>query len=115
MRASTTDFISAVSKEQSRGALESDGVSGFIKFCLYHRILTRKLLINNQRGFPDYTLFFPSGSVIFIEMKRPSGGFLSIQQKRIRTQLEQQKQLVYVCKGFSEARSVVEAHIKLEA
>jgi hypothetical protein len=48
-------------------------------------------------------------------MKRPLGGILSIQQKRIRTQLEQQKQLVYVCKGFSEARSVVEAHIKPEA
>jgi len=111
MQASETEFLSAVSKEQKRGALESDGADGFIKFCLRRRIFICRLILNNKRGFPDFTLFFPSGEIIFIEMKRPAGGLLSIHQKRVRTQLEQQKQLVYVCEGFSEAREVVESHM----
>ena len=108
---SVQEFLAGVAREKKRGLLESCGEDGFIKFCRSMRIVPLKLVINGQRGFPDFTLYYSTGLTIYIEMKRPKGGRISPQQKSVRLTLERQGQIVYVCRGFKEARAVVESHL----
>jgi hypothetical protein len=42
---------------------------------------TRKLQYVNRRGCPDRLVMLPGGAVHLIELKRPSGGRLSVHQR----------------------------------
>jgi hypothetical protein len=39
-----------------------------------------KVKLDGQRGFPDRLIVLPGGRVAFVELKRPGGGVVSVQQ-----------------------------------
>lgn len=64
-----------------------------------------------KRGVPDLFVFV-SGRTVAIEMKRRSGGRLSVDQKYWLDVIAEHGGLSYVCKGAQEAIKVVEGIIR---
>ncbi len=58
-------------------------------------------------GVPDYLIVFPH-KIIFIELKREKGGVLSQSQKVWIDALNKASTEAYVCKGFTEAKEVID-------
>lgn len=52
-----------------------------VSLCEKNEWLIRKLSYVGRRGCPDRLVILPGGGVHFIELKKPRGGALSIQQK----------------------------------
>lgn len=68
--------------------------------------------MKNQRaglraGFPDLAII-ANGTFFCIEMKRQKGGTVSPQQKEWHEALNAAGVPTYVCKGFEEARRVID-------
>ena len=65
-------------------------------------------------GVPDVCIPVPNKKYhgLYIEMKRQKGGRVSEKQKEWIERLNQNGYLAVVCKGFNEAREVVEKYIK---
>lgn len=74
-----------------------------------HDILSFKTDSTSTRGWPDLTVIYPSGAVIFIEMKTPRG-VLSPDQLRVHALLRKQKGVVYVIRSIEEAQDLIKAH-----
>lgn len=74
-----------------------------------HDILAFKTDSTSTRGWPDLTVIYPSGAVIFIEMKTKTGR-LSPDQVRVHALLRKQKGIVYVVRSLQEAENLIEAH-----
>jgi len=69
------------------------------------------------KGFPDYAIIIKDKSnnnrLVFIEMKRTKGGRLSPEQKEWIKELNKCKGVkAYICKGFLEAKEVVDKYTK---
>lgn len=66
-----------------------------------------------ETGVPDLFLPTASGSYhgLFIEMKRTKGSVTSKEQKRWHEYLNSQGYLCVVCKGFGEAKEVIECYL----
>lgn len=63
-----------------------------------------------RAGFPDLAII--ANDVFFcIEMKRSSGGVLSKEQKEWHESLRAAGIPVYVCKGFDEAKLVIDNYL----
>lgn len=65
------------------------------------------------RGFPD--VFLPVRKAgyggLFIELKRPRGGKLTPEQRAWLEELGEQGYLAVCCRGFEEARRVLEGYL----
>lgn len=69
----------------------------------------------HYKGIPDVTVLLPSGKVIFIELKRIKGGFVSPEQKKWIKDLQDLGYPARVCRGADEAIDFVEEELeKLE-
>lgn len=74
--------------------------------------VSKSQAIKNKRlgtspGVPDYLILTPTG-IIFVEMKRRTGGRLSAYQKEWLAALTQCNVPAKVCAGFDEAKQFVE-------
>ena len=67
-----------------------------------------------RKGVPDLCLPVARGGYhgLYIEMKRISGSNLTKEQREWISMLEQQGYLAVVCKGFEQARMVLERYLK---
>ena len=65
-------------------------------------------------GVPDICIPVPNKKYhgLYIEMKRQKGGRVSEKQKEWIDRLNSLGYLVVVCRGFDEAREVIEEYIK---
>lgn len=66
-----------------------------------------------SKGFPDMFLPVPNSKFhgLFIEMKRQKGGTLSKEQKAWLEYLNSAGYQAVVCKGFLEAKEVIECYL----
>jgi L-cysteine desulfidase len=66
-----------------------------------------------SKGFPDIFLPVPNSQFhgLFIEMKRKKGGALSKEQKAWLEHLNSVGYQAVVCKGFLEAKEVIECYL----
>jgi len=66
-----------------------------------------------SKGFPDLFLPVPNSKFhgLFIEMKRQKGGMLSKEQKEWIDYLNSAGYQAVVCKGFLEAKEVIECYL----
>lgn len=78
--------------------------------------LIRNRQLGVKSGVPDLFYPVPIGSYhgLFIEMKRKQGGVLSEAQKRWVKALRSLGYRVEVCKGWEEARAVLEGYLNDE-
>lgn len=71
-----------------------------------NKVTAYKMKMEGQsKGVPD--LFIPEWR-LFIEMKRQKGGSLSTEQKEWKEYLDSVGYRVEVCRGFEEAKKVIE-------
>jgi hypothetical protein len=63
-----------------------------------------------RKGLPDLFLIV-NKQAIFIEMKRKQGGILSNEQKVWIEKINQTNIKAFVCKGFQEAKAIVDKFI----
>jgi len=75
--------------------LERDLERYFTKQCKALKLMTLKLNVRYNRGWPDRVVIFNDGTVIWVELKRP-GGKLSALQSKVILELRECKQEVYV-------------------
>lgn len=80
---------------------EHDITRIFLRAAKKHGCLTLKLVVCGVTGFPDWTLFLPSGRVIFVELKG-DGGRLSPRQKIMLDKLKELGQDVRVVQTKDE-------------
>ena len=91
-----------------------------IRFCasanggsrnLYEAVKLKKMGISP--GFPDIEIPLPRGKYhgLYIEMKRCDGGVVSQPQKEWIDYLNKNGYMAKVCKGFDEAKLVIETYI----
>ena len=66
-----------------------------------------------KAGIPDIFLPVPRGKHhgLYIEMKRRKGGRLSVEQSKVIGRLRGQGYRAEVCKGWEEARDVIEEYM----
>lgn len=64
-----------------------------------------------KAGFPDMVVII-NQQLIFVELKRTSGGIVSKVQKDWIEALKNAGQVTKVCKGFAEFKTVVDEYIK---
>ena len=66
-------------------------------------------------GFPDIIIFEPRGNYhgLAIELKREKGGRVSEAQKECLDELNARGYLAVVCRGFTEAKDVIDRYLKL--
>jgi len=75
--------------------LERDLEAHFAKQCKQLGLMTLKLNVRYQRGWPDRLVVLPLGNILWVELKRP-GGKLSPLQDKVIKQLKSWQQEVYV-------------------
>jgi hypothetical protein len=63
-----------------------------------------------RAGFPDLAII-ANGSFFCIEMKRTKGGTLTPEQKSWHQALNDAGVPAYVCRGFDEAKTVIDRHL----
>lgn len=63
-----------------------------------------------RSGLPDYIIII-NGLVVWLEMKRKTGGVISVTQKEWIERLESAAQVVHVARGLDEAIEVVKTYI----
>lgn len=63
-----------------------------------------------RAGFPDLVII-ANGKFFCIEMKRRTGGTVSPAQKDWHAALQAAGVPVYVCKGFDEAKKVIDSYL----
>lgn len=70
-----------------------------------------------KSGVPDIHLAAPSNGYhgLYIEMKRLKGGSTSETQKEWLDKLNKQGYMAVVCRGWVEAKSVIEGYLKTKA
>jgi len=66
-----------------------------------------KFLPDYARGFPDRIAVFPDGSVIWVELKRPHGGRVSVAQKVAHVRLRKLHQRVEIVTSKAEADALL--------
>ena len=72
-------------------------------------ILAHKMECSSTRGWPDLTLIYPSGVVVFVEVKTPRGT-TSTYQDKIHAQIRERKGIVYVIDSIEQAATLCTAH-----
>lgn len=67
-------------------------------------------------GFPDLFIYEPRNgySGLAIEMKKEKGGVVSDNQKQWISDLNERGYVAYVCKGFIDAKKVIDNYFKCE-
>ena len=67
-------------------------------------------------GFPDLFIYEPRGSYhgLAIEMKRVKGGKLSEAQAKCLAELNERGYKAAVCRGFDEAKKIIDDYLKGE-
>lgn len=83
------DFIDRSRRLKRTKAIPKEIVleADFRQYAVSIGFRTMKLVILNQRGFPDVTIFAPGGKIAFAEFKRP-GKKISANQKIVKSALE---------------------------
>lgn len=68
-----------------------------------------------RTGFPDFFVYEPRGGFhgLAIEMKRRRGGQVSDAQAACLEELERNGYKAVVCRGFDEARAVVDRYLEM--
>lgn len=66
------------------------------------------------RGTPDILIFQPNARYhgLFIEMKRLKDGRVKPDQEKFKDRLNQLGYLSVICKGFDEAKTVIDEYLK---
>lgn len=80
-----------------------------MKLCKQHAILAVKVDSSSTRGWPDLTLLLPCGTVLFIEVKTPTGR-LSELQKHMLGRIEQNNGKAYVINSLDYFRQLLRQH-----
>jgi hypothetical protein len=75
--------------------LERDLEGYFSKQCKKYGLLTLKLNVRFQRGWPDRIVPLENGEVLWVELKRP-GGVLSPMQEKVHDELMARGHKVFV-------------------
>jgi len=75
--------------------LERDLEGYFSKQCKKHGLLTLKLNVRFQRGWPDRIVPLENGEVLWVELKRP-GGTVSPMQEKVHNELTVRGHKVFV-------------------
>lgn len=67
-----------------------------------------------RKGYPDLQLLYPSNNYhgLIIEMKRKTGGTVSPEQKDFLKWFNENGYKAVVCKGFDEAKTVINEYLK---
>jgi len=60
-----------------------------------------------RKGFPDLSLMLPEGKVLHLELKRPSGGVQSSDQKEIEQILTRLNHQYYIVRSVDEAFKLI--------
>jgi hypothetical protein len=67
------------------------------------------------KGFPDIFIYEPRDAFhgLAIEMKREKGGVVSLHQKEWHKKLTERRYFCAICKGFDEAKKVIDEYLHL--
>lgn len=74
-----------------------------------HGILCVKVDSSSSRGWPDLTCVLPNGTVLFLELKTPTGKLSRLQEHMI-DKLKRNKANVYVIRSVEEFDRLVTSH-----
>ena len=80
---------------------------------LKYRAKALKLILKDERGFPDRTVIFDNGYIFFIEFKRNEKEKTSPQQDITIKELRSQGCKVYICWTVEQAMKVTEEEFML--
>lgn len=71
--------------------------------------------IGTTKGVPDYLLPVARGafSALWIEMKRPGGGTVSLEQRLFIEKLQQNCNRVVICDNWEKAKEEIECYLDL--
>jgi hypothetical protein len=76
-------------------------------------ILRKQKEMGKVPGVPDYMILIPGGPIVFVEMKRVSGGTVSPEQRQWFDALNNQSGAVaFICAGADEAIACVNKLLK---
>jgi hypothetical protein len=65
-----------------------------------------------KNGAPDLIIWLSDGTTLNIEMKRQAGGVVSIEQKNNLAWCLEHSHKYFICKGFDEAKTIIEGFLK---
>jgi len=77
-----------------------------------HRQKQKAKILGVEPGVPDYIIII-NNQLIFIEMKRISGSKIQESQKEWRIALVRAGIESYICKGFDEAKPIIDQYLKI--
>jgi hypothetical protein len=98
------DIIKFTAIPNSTSVVSKDGKKNYAE-------LTKNTLDGVRAGLPDLFIII-NQQAFFIEMKREIGGVVSDKQKKWIEAINQTTSLkAYVCKGFQEAKKIVDSYI----
>jgi len=86
--------------------LERELQKKVINFCNNNAILAVKVDSTSARGWPDLTVILPNGTVLFVELKTPTG-VLSKLQQHIHSKIKKQQGNVYVIRSLESFQTLV--------
>ena len=75
-------------------------------FCKLNGILAFKVDSTTTRGFPDLTVILPNGTVLFVELKTPTGK-LSPLQKVIHSKIEANNGNIYTIRSVEAFKQLI--------
>jgi hypothetical protein len=83
-----------------------------VKYARILGVLVWKTEAVGRRGFPDLTLLFHDGHVMFVELKHPNGkGTLSALQEKTITEMREHNADVYVIDDFKAFSALIQGRL----
>lgn len=89
--------------------LEKNLQQKMMQLCKRHAILAVKVDSSSSRGWPDLTMLLPDGTVLFVEVKTPTGR-LSELQKHMLGKIKQNNGKAYVINSIEGFRDLLRQH-----
>jgi len=85
-----------------------------VKYARILDVLVWKTEAVGRRGFPDLTVLFPSGHVMFVELKHPNGkGTLSALQEKTINEMRAHNADVHVLDSLSTFSALIQERLNL--
>ena len=90
--------------------LEKTLQSKVIQLCKKHGILSVKVDSSSSRGWPDLTLLLPNGTVLFVELKTPTGRRSKLQE-HMHSRIRENNGNVYTIRSVEAAQTLISEFI----